>query len=190
DIVLTLGDAGEPAHVEITSRPDGPLLAMSLDISVSGEVLSIARGGDQPTSITGDVSAEQVEAAGIFHAVELGEVPDFWILYRIELRPESPTSACSSLSLAYQHAFPATPSEQYVTLAVRSVDCPFPGGNLDEPITLGSFTGAASTRSGVFARVSDGRVAIEVSTDLPVEELDQLFASIEPFDPATRPEER
>jgi hypothetical protein len=41
DIVLTLDAAGSPAHVRLTSQPDGAALSLSIDITRIGEPVAI-----------------------------------------------------------------------------------------------------------------------------------------------------
>ena len=70
---------------------------------------------------------------------------------------------------------------------MTSADCGFQEA-LGERVTFGSFSGSASVGpDGVSGEVTDGLTTIEVLTDLPVEDVDTLFESLEPFDPTTQP---
>jgi hypothetical protein len=187
DMVLTIDAAGDPVHIEVTSRPGGPLLAMALDIDDIGEPLTVDLPGGRPTSVTGDVTPDQVRAAGISDPVEFGVLPEGWILYSTGLLADSPRAGCSTLELYYQDATTTNPASRFVTLRVASADCSFQDA-FSEAVAFGSFSGTAGVDSyGVFGEVTDGRTAIEVFTDLTVEDVDSLFASLEPFDPATQP---
>jgi hypothetical protein len=74
-----------------------------------------------------------------------------------------------------------------VSLRVTSADCRFEEA-LEERMTFGSFSGSASVGpDGVSGEVTDGLTNISVLTDLPVEDVDTLFESLEPFDPTTQP---
>lgn len=189
EVVVTIDDGGDPVRIELATDGAGPQLVMALDIEQPGEPVTIDLPAGHPTSISGDVTPDEVRAAGIEHAVELGEIPHGWILYSTELiepvegfhEPE-----CAELELRYADSS-ADAVDRYLSLEVTFIHCDVPDGDTSEPITLGPFTGADFGEDRTFARVSDGRVNVEVHTPLSVPEVSQLFESMEPFDPATRP---
>ena len=187
DVVLTIDEGGDPVHIEITAAGGGAPLVLDLEIERLGEIVSVSPPGGRPTSVTGDVTPEAVQAAGIPVAVELGDVPEEWILYDIELKIDSPVPGCSTLVLNYADASGLWSRPLHVDLNMTSADCSF-SHMADQPVTLGTYSGLAYATGDVWAFVSDGRTNLEVRSDLPVEELEALFASIEPFDPTTRPE--
>jgi hypothetical protein len=188
EVVVTVDEDGDPAHVTITAVTDDRRMSLDIEIERLGEPVGAwALGG--PTSATGGARPEEVVDAGIPDAVELGDVPDGWILYDIELRADSPTPGCSTLSLSYQDADEVETGRQYLSLDVTSADCSF-GAEWGEPLTIGGLSGTGVTRSdGVVAYLSDGSTNLEVWTDLRMEELEPLLATLEPFDPETRPED-
>lgn len=161
---------------------------MALDITRLGEAITIDLPGGHPTSTTGNVNPDDVRAAGIAHPVELGAVPDGWILYEIELVDDWRGPDCSALHLSYQNAEATDGLDDSLTLDVTSADCEYVDGDFSQRVTLGSFTGAMTDGGeGVLAVVSDGRTSVEVFTDLPLSEVSALFEDVEPFDPASRP---
>jgi hypothetical protein len=189
EIVLTLDEAGNPARVEITTVSDDPPLRVAVDLAALGEPVTISvPGGDEPTSVTGPVTVDEVVSAGIARPVELARVPPNWVLRNMELTPNMPRTGCSALELDYQDA-DAVYLESWIDLNVTSADCPVNDEPFPEPLTAGRFTGTIeASRDGSVAQVTDGETAIDIFTDLPTEDLVTLLESLVPFDPSTPPE--
>jgi hypothetical protein len=63
---------------------------VALDISDVGEATPVDLPGGHAGSVRGDVTVAQAQAAGIGQPVELGALPDGWVLYDIELLADEP----------------------------------------------------------------------------------------------------
>jgi hypothetical protein len=188
EIVLVVDEAGDPARIELTSLPGQPALELTLDISRIGERLSVPLPAGHPRSVRGTVTVDQVRAAGIPAPVELGALPADWVLFRVELRADVPGPGCSTLRLWYADVPVLENTDNLLVLDVRSAACPFTLGLTGAPITLGPFTGTvAEERGGLTVEASDATTTIEVVTDITVDDLVALGASLRPFDPAVAP---
>ena len=190
ELTLTLDQAGDPTRIELVSPPgDGSALRLAFDIAAIGEPVTIdAPGGDEPTSVTGPVTVDEVLSAGIDRPVELAQVPHNWVLRAIELGANSPRVGCSTLKLSYQDV-DAVNLEHFVDLSVSSAGCAAEREPYPEAIAAGAFSGTIDPYpDGTSAQLTDGRTAVDVFTDLSTDDLTRLLESLEPFDPTTPPQ--
>lgn len=188
DIVLVVDDAGIPARVEVTTLPGRPLLEVALDISDVGEPLSVDLPTGHAGSVHGDVGIAAAQAAGISNAVELGALPDGWVLYDVELLADEPGPGCWTLRLWYGEVPLFESAGSMLVLDVRASACPLALEITGDPITLGPFSGTVSAEDGsLTTEVADAQTTLVISTDMPLADLVALGAAIEPFDPATPP---
>jgi hypothetical protein len=187
-VVLVVDEAGDPARIELASLPGQPALELAFDISRIGEPVSIPLPDGRPGAVRGDVTVDQVRAAGISDPVELGALPENWVLYRIDLVPDFPGPGCSTLELAYSDVPLREDLENALRMEVHSAACPYTLGLTGEPITLGPFTGTVQEDfGGLTVEASDGATTIAIYTDMTLADLMAVGASLHPFDPAVGP---
>ncbi len=190
EIILAVDAAGEPVHASVMAGPGGVALVLELAISRIGEPVTIPLPDGVPAGVTGSVRPDEMMPAGIANPVELAHVPNGWLLAGTELQADSPRPGCSTLVLEYQDV--ETPSlaavENHLSLRVTSPDCAQWDEPFDQPFEAGGYRGTVSVDNvSALGQVSDGEVAIEFFTDLPLADVATLLASAEPFDPFTPP---
>jgi hypothetical protein len=208
--VVTPGEAPRDAEVTLTVAADGDPLRITveipgevavgsdwrLDVEITalGDPLVIdAPDGEMPSVTEGPTVAE-VQAAGVAAPVELGRLPDGWLLSGIGLGEDRRQADCTWLVLAYDdlESRVGGPSP-ILTLQVMAPDCAAatdtvsPGSGV--PLQAGSFIGHASLFSGGFEGgiVSDGHTAVRFVSSLPVPDIGRLLTTLVPYDPTTRP---
>jgi hypothetical protein len=134
------------------------------------------------------VGIAAAQAAGISNAVELGALPDGWVLYDVELLADEPGPGCWTLRLWYGEVPLFESAGSMLVLDVRASACPLALEITGDPITLGPFSGTVSVEDGsLTTEVADAQTTLVISTDMPLADLVALGAAIEPFDPATPP---
>jgi hypothetical protein len=200
ELVLVLDRNGDPASVEIDGTSAGVPIHLRLIISGIGDEVVIAAPGGRELGVTGPVTPNQAVAAGISHPVQLGRVPDGWVLMRMDLKADSPSRGCSTLRLEYRDVDSAeAPDRDYyddntITLLVTSPDCgavrELPNFHFDEAFNAGRFSGfVATSRSfkSLDGIVTDGDTTVQFATDLAIDDARTILESLGPFDPATHP---
>jgi hypothetical protein len=197
DLRLTLDADGDPAFVEIDGTTQGSGLRMGLTFSdIAGDIRIPVPGG-RALGVTGPVTRDEALAAGIGHPVQLGLVPEGWVLMRMVLEDAQPRPGCATLRLEYQHvdrhqsANNRHFNDDTVALRVRSPSCgstsELPNIHLEVPFVAGSFAGFVSESNSfdvVSGIVTDGNTIVEFSTDLDVDDARSVLESLEPFEPA------
>ncbi|HET6834245.1 MAG TPA: hypothetical protein VFH30_10275, partial [Acidimicrobiales bacterium] len=95
-----------------------------------------------------------------------------------------PSGDCSALNLVYGN--PDSGSGDYLWLWLTSGRCGVQIGVAGEPrpLTVGPFEGTVvESSSATTGALFDGTTAIQFETDLPVDDVATLLASLRPFDP-------
>jgi hypothetical protein len=164
-----------------TSRP---VWRLAVDISGLGDPVTIDLPNGELPGVTRGPSPADIRVAGIAAPVELGRMPDGWMLAGIALT-ESTRRGCPVLELRYTViGFTDT---GFVKLQVMPPGCAaLP--TTDEALQAGDFIGVRSVfPEGKGGLLSDGRTMIQYVSDLPTGDVLGLLGTLEPYDPATRP---
>jgi hypothetical protein len=189
DVLLSLDDAGDVAHLVVTWPPRDPQLVLDVEISGHNQPLDIAPPDRGPAALRRTVRVESLEAEGL-RPQELGRVPAGWRLTGAWAGSQvTPRGECPALNLVYGD--PDAGSGHYLWLRLTSGGCgvlvDFPGDI--QPLTVGSFEGSlVESPSETIGAVFDGTTGIWFETDLPPDDVATLLASLRPFDPDTEPE--
>ena len=101
EIALVVDESGNPVRIELSSLPGQPSLELAFDISGIGEAVPVPLPDGRPGSVRGNVTVDQVRAAGISDPVEFGALPADWVLFDTALLADVPGPGCSTLSLGY-----------------------------------------------------------------------------------------
>ena len=189
DALLSLDDAGNIAHLVVTWPPRDPQLVLDVEISGHNQPQDIAPPDRGPVAVRRTVPVEALQADGV-RPLELGRVPAGWRLTGAWVGPTrvTPSDDCSGLNLVYGD--PDAGSGRYLWLQLTSGTCTFV---LDvtgdtRPLTVGSFEGTVvESSSETIGILFDGTTAIRFETDLPVDDVAALLASLRPFDPGAEP---
>ena len=200
-VVLALDADGDPASVEFDGMAAGDAIHVRMVISGIGRDVGIEPPGGQELGVTGPVTPDEAAAVGIDHPVQLGRVPEHWVLVRLTLTDAAPSPGCSTLRLEYRHVDNVeSPGSDYhddesVTLLVTAPECSavqeLPNFLYDEPFAAGPFSGYVfTTRSfkSVEGVVSDGDTTVQFETDLDLEDARTILESLRAFDPTRQPE--
>jgi hypothetical protein len=190
DVLLTLDDAGDIARLVATWPAVDPQLVLDLEISGHNQPQHIAPPDGGPVSLRRALPVDDLEAVGV-RPLDLGLVPAGWRLTGAWLGPQGgPSDRCWLFNLGYGD--PAVVSGRHLLLGVTSEPCRGWLGGLtgaQRQLRVGRFEGSVvesgSSRRGV---VSDGTTAVLINTDLPLEDVVTLLASLRPFDPAAEPD--
>jgi hypothetical protein len=184
DVLLSLDDAGDIAHIVLTWPPRDPRFVLDVELFAHNRPQDIAPPDRGPGALRGTVPVEALAADGI-RPLELGRVPAGWRLTGAWVGPqEVPSAGCSALNLVY--ANPDAGSADYLWLQFTSQRCGvvFDLASDPQPLTVGSFQGSvAESSSGTTGALFDGTTGIQFETDLPVDDVSTLLASLRPFDP-------
>ncbi len=191
DVLLSLDDAGDIAHLVVTWPPSDPQLVLDVEIFAHNAPQDIAPPDRGPAALRRTVPVEALEAEGV-RPLELGRVPPGWRLTGAWVAPPRvlPADDCSALNLIYGN--PDAGSEDYLWLRVASGRCSIAFGDLTgdrRSITVEAFEGSiVESGSSTIGVLFDGTTAIAFETDLPVDDVTALLASLRPFDPDAEPE--
>ena len=186
DMLLSLDDAGNIAHVVVTWPPQEPQLVIDVEISGHNQPQDIAPPDQGRVAVRRTVAVEPLEAEGL-RPLELGRLPTGWRLTGAWVGTDvTPRAECLALTLVYGD--PDAGSGRYLWLTQSRQECGVPADATGEPqpLVVGSFEGSfvvSSTRT--VGALFDGTTAIRFMTDLPVEDVETLLASLRPFDPDT-----
>jgi hypothetical protein len=196
DVRITLDESGEIGQVELRSAEGRPRLVLRLDIVRLGDS-GLISPDDVGTPARSTVRTYGLVAAGI-EPLELGELPPGWALIDARLLTGLPaggpmpavTVRCTGITLDYRDLRAVsqgslhltTMSEACVTAEGRvGTD---PGGRA---LRIGPLAGTIDEQWGrSFGHLSDGTIRIAFSSDLPIDELAPLLASLRPFEPTGR----
>jgi hypothetical protein len=191
DVLLSLDDAGDIAHLVVAWPPRDPQLVLDVEIFAHNEPQDIAPPDRGPGALRRTVPVQALEAEGV-RPLELGRVPAGWRLTGAWVAPirVAPSDDCSALNLIYGN--PDAGSEDYLWLRVASGRCSTAFGDLTgdrRSLTVEAFEGSiVESGSSTIGVLFDGTAAIGFETDLPVDDVTALLASLRPFDPDAEPE--
>jgi hypothetical protein len=200
-LIVTAGDprgeAADPAGrrvIVVTWPARDPQLVVDVEISGHNHPQDIAPPDRGPGALRRTVPVEALEAEGV-RPLELGRVPAGWRLVGAWVGSAvTPRAKCSVLTLVYLKLVYADPDAgfgDYLRLSLVSQRC---GVVLDvtgarRSLTVGSFEGSVTESSSeTIGALFDGTTGIRFETDLPVDDVTALLASLRPFDPDTEPE--
>jgi hypothetical protein len=194
DVEVTLDEAGDIAHVVLTSAAPKPRLALRIDIVRLGDP-DVISPDDVGAPVRSTVAVDGLLAAGAA-PLELGELPPGWALTDASVSTPRPvmraapgeSAACTWLGLEYRNL--RAVSDGSLHLGTVSQDCLDSHGGIGtgthgRPLRIGPFEGTVDEQGGrSIGDVSDGVTRVSFTSDLPVDELTRLLASLRPFDPA------
>jgi hypothetical protein len=185
DVRVTLDEAGDIAHVVLTSAEPEPRLVLQLDIVRLGDPGTI-EPTDVATPARRTVPTDVLSAAGV-EPVEVGTLPPGWALTDATVTPGRSLQPCRWLGLEYRDL--RAVSGRSLQLGVTSAACgAVPDRVRGAPFSVGSFSGWIDDWPlGAVGAVSDGTTYISFTSGLPADELAALLASLRPFDPAGGP---
>jgi hypothetical protein len=188
DVLLTLDDAGNVAHLVVAWPPHEAQLILDVEISGHNQPQDIAPPDRGPAALRRTVPIEALEAEGV-PPRELGRVPPGWRLTGAWVEREAtPRAECSALTLFYRD--PAAGHGDYLWLLQSPQSC---GVMTDvtgepQPLVVGSFEGSfVESAGGTAGALFDGSTVIRFQTDLPADAVTALLASLRPFDPNADP---
>jgi hypothetical protein len=197
DVRVTLDEAGNIAHLVLTSAEPKPRLVLRLDIVRVGDSGVIAPG-DVGTPARSAVAIEELAAAGV-EPQELGRLPHGWALTNASVSPArtvvqrlprqtmTPTQAGSCTSLDLDYGDLAAVSGGSLHLSTASQACMAVVGHAGtgsqgRPLRIGAFEGVVEESwDRTVGVLSDGTTQVGFSSDLPADEVATLLASLRPF---------
>jgi hypothetical protein len=193
DVLLSLTHAESIGHLVVTWPARDPQLVVDVEISGHNRPQDIAPPDRGPGALRRTVPVEALEAEGV-RPLELGRVPAGWRLVGAWVGPAvTPRAKCSVLTLVYLKLVYADPDAgfgDYLRLSLVSQRCGVPDvTGARRSLTVGSFEGSVTESSSeTIGALFDGTTGIRFETDLPVDDVTALLASLRPFDPDTEPE--
>jgi hypothetical protein len=194
DVEVTLDEAGDIAHVVLTSAEPKPRLALRIDIVRLGDP-DVISPDDVGAPARRTVAVDGLLAAGVA-PLELGELPPGWALTDASLSTPRPvmraapgeSAACTWLGLEYRNLRAVADGSLHLgTVSQACLDSHggIGTGTHGRPLRIGPFEGTVDEQGGrSIGDVSDGVSRVSFTSDLPVDELTRLLASLRPFDPA------
>jgi hypothetical protein len=186
DVLLSLDDAGNIAHLVTTWPPHEPQLVLDVEISGHDQPQDIAPPDQGRVAVRRTVPVEALEAEGL-QPLELGRPPTGGRLTGAWVGTDvTPRAECLALTLVYVD--PDAGSGRYLWLTRSRQECGVPADatGAPQPLVVGSFEGSfAVSSTGTVGALFDGTTAIRFTTDLPVGDVETLLASLRPFDPDT-----
>jgi hypothetical protein len=189
DVLFSLDAGRDVAHVVVTWPARDPQLVLDLEIFGHNQPQDIAPPDRGPGALRRTVPIEALEAEGV-RPLELGRVPAGWRLTGAWAQPTRiPSGDCSALNLVYGNANAG--SGDYLWLWLTSARCGVQIGVAGQarPLRVGPFEGTVvESSSATTGALFDGTTAIQFETDLPVDGVATLLASLRPFDPSAVPE--
>jgi hypothetical protein len=184
DVLLSLDDAGNVAHIVVTWPPHEAQLILDVEISGHNQPQDIAPPDRGPAGLRRTVPIEALQAEGI-QPRELDRVPPGWRLTGAWVgREATPKAECSALTLVYRD--PAAGSGGYFWLVQSPQGCGVLTDAAGDPqrLVVGSFEGSfIRSPTDTVGALFDGTTAIQFRTDLPPADVAALLASLRPFDP-------
>jgi hypothetical protein len=197
DVTVALDEAGDIAHLVLTSAEPKPRLVLRLDIVRVGDAGVIAPR-DVGTPARSSVAIDGLVAAGV-EPQELGRLPHGWALTNASVSPgrsvmprlprqtvtRSQAGWCRSLDLQYGDL--AAVSGGSLHLSTASQACMAVVGHVGtgsqgRPLRIGAFEGVVEESwDRTVGVLSDGTTQVGFSSDLPADEVVTLLASLRPF---------
>ncbi len=195
ELAVTLDDAGDIAHVELTSAPGSPLLEVDLDIVRRGDP-GLATAHDVAEPIRQTVPADMLAAVGV-ERLDLTGLPSSWALTYASVdwphdpRRGEPPPACAGASVSVEYSDLGAVSDGWMSLWVRSGACAEAmsgegavgtGPSAYDVFTAGRFSGGVYDSPGnpLSGWLTDGSTWISFSTDLSPAGAAAALASLAP----------
>jgi hypothetical protein len=190
DVLFSLDAGRDIAHVVVTWPARDPQLVVDVEISGHNRPQDIAPPDRGPAALRRTVPVEALAAEGV-RPLELGRVPAGWRLTGAWVQPTRvmPSGDCPALNLVYGN--PDAGSGDSLWLWLTAARCGVQSAVAGEPrpLTVGPFEGTVvESSSATTGALFDGTTAIQFETDLPVDDVATLLASLRPFDPNAEPE--
>ncbi len=197
DVRVTLDEAGDIAHLVLTSAEPKPRLVLRLDIVQVGDSGVIAPS-DVGTPARNTVAIEKLVAAGV-EPLELGRLPHGWALtnasvsVRRSVMPWTPrqsmtpkqAASCRSLELEYGDLRAVAGGSLHLSTASQAcvtVADHVGTGTGGRPLRIGAFEGVVEESwDRSVGDLSDGTTHVGFSSDLPANEVAALLVSLQPF---------
>jgi hypothetical protein len=173
-----------------------PQLVVDVEISGHNHPQDIAPPDRGPAALRRTVPVEVLEAENI-QPQELGRMPARWRPTGawVDVRA-TPSGDCPLFNLVYLNPVYGDPEAgfgDYIWLGQTSEQCGL--RNRAEvvgdprPLAVRTFEGSVvESSSGTIGFLSDGTTAVQFETDLPVDDVAALLASLRPFEPDAEPE--
>jgi hypothetical protein len=197
DVRVTLDEAGDIAHLVLTSAEPKPRLVLRLDIVHVGDSGVIAPS-DVGTPARSTVATEELVAAGV-EPQELGRLPLGWALTNASVSPgwsampwmpgrsvtRVQAASCTSLDLQYGDLRAVSGGSLHLSTSSQACVAD-PGrvgtGSQGRPLRIGAFEGVVEESwDRTVGDLSDGTTHVGFSSDLPAAEVATLLASLRPF---------
>jgi hypothetical protein len=197
DVRVTLDEAGDIAHVVLTSAEPKPLLVLRLDIVRVGDS-GVIVPSDVGSPARSTVAIDELVAAGV-EPLEFGRLPHGWALTNASVSagwsvmPSMPrqsvtrqqAASCTSLDLEYsdlravsEGSLHLSTTSQACMAVVRHVGA----GSQGRPLRIGAFEGLVEeSLDRTVGDLSDGTTHVGFGSDLPADEVVTLLASLRPF---------
>jgi hypothetical protein len=190
DVLLSLNPKERIGHVVVTWPARDPRLVVDVEVSGHNHPQDIAPPDRGPAALRRTVPVEALEAENL-RPLELGRLPARWRLTGAWVNPQAtPRGDCSVLNLVYVSLVYGDPDAgfgDYLWLTQGCVDA-FEVTAGRRPLTVGPFEGSVvESSSGTAGALYDGTTGVGFETDLPVDDVAALLASLRPFDPEAAP---
>jgi hypothetical protein len=191
DVLLGINPKESIGHVVVTWPARDPQLVVDLEISGHDHPQDIAPPDRGPAALRRTVPVEALEAENL-RPLELGQLPGRWRLTGAWVdRQTAPRGDCSVLNLVYVKLVYGDPDAGFGDYLWLTQGCavPFEVTAGRRPLTVGPFEGSVvESSSGTVGALFDGTTGIGFETDLPVDDVAALLASLRPFDPEAAPQ--
>jgi hypothetical protein len=196
DVLLSLNDAGALLHLVVTWPAQVPQLVLDVEILGHNHPQDIAPPDRGPAALRRTVPVEELKADGL-RPLELGRLPARWRLTGAWVDPQMTSSGdCEALDLVYLNVVygdAETGFGDYLWLRQTSGRCGLRTGlgivGRPQRFAVGSFEGSVvESSSGTVGLLFGGTTGLQFETDLPVDDVADLLASLRPFDPDAEPQ--
>jgi hypothetical protein len=179
DVRVTLDEAGDIAHLVLTSAEPKPRLVLRLNLVRLGDTGTI-EPIDVAIPARQGIPMDVLSAAGM-EPVEASTLPAGWALTDASVSPGRSPRPCQWLHLDYRDL--GAVSGGFLELGMTTAACGAERGRLrSAPFRVGRFDGWIDEWSGgAIGAVSNGATHVNFSSDLPADEVATLLASLRPF---------
>jgi hypothetical protein len=191
DVLLGLNPKESVGHVVVTWPARDPQLVVDVEISGHDHPQDIAPPDRGPAALRRTVPVEALEAENL-RPLELGRLPGRWRLTGAWVdRQAGPRGDCSVLNLVYVKLVYGDPDPGFGDYLWLTQGCavPFDVTAGRRSFSVGPFEGSVvESSTGTVGALYDGTTGIGFETDLPVDDVAPLLASLRSFDPDAGPE--
>ncbi|MGH9229145.1 MAG: hypothetical protein ACRD07_10565 [Acidimicrobiales bacterium] len=194
DVLLSLDHAEGIGHLVVTWPPRDPELVLDVEISGHNHPQDVTPPDRGPAALRRTVPIEALAADGV-QPLELGRLPARWRLTGAWAGSEvTPRGECSVLNLVYVNLVYGDPEAgfgDYLWLRLAPQGCAVQVAAVGDPrpLTVGAFEGSVvESSSAATGALSDGTTGVRFETDLPVDHVATLLASLRTFAPDAEPE--